>query len=78
MQALDDHRLEIHASQAQTDPLQLKEGDRVGAVGVMLHNRRRNRLNGVIEACQPGRLVLRVLESFGNCPKYIQGSSRRS
>ena len=73
MQAPDDNHLVISVSQAPTDPLQLREGDRVGAVGVMLHNRRRNRLNGVVESCQPGRLVLRVLESFGNCPKYIQG-----
>ena len=51
----------------------LKEGDSIGSVGIMLHNRRRNRLNCIVESRQPDSMILRVTQSFGNCPKYIQG-----
>lgn len=46
----------------------------VGVLGLDLSNRRRNRVNGRIEA-QPvagGLLLGHVDSSFGNCPKYIQ------
>ena len=55
------------------DEVTLKEGDPIGSVGIMLHNRRRNRLNCIVESRQPGSIIVRVTQSFGNCPKYIQG-----
>jgi predicted pyridoxine 5'-phosphate oxidase superfamily flavin-nucleotide-binding protein len=43
-----------------------------GALGLDFATRRRNRVNGVITAAGEGRLTLDVLQSFGNCPQYIQ------
>ena len=43
-----------------------------GILGLEAHTRRRNRLNGVVEHARNSRLRLRVTQSFGNCPKYIQ------
>ncbi len=49
----------------------LRPSARLGLLGIELHTRRRNRLNGTIAASSPGRIVVRVDQSFGNCPKYI-------
>jgi predicted pyridoxine 5'-phosphate oxidase superfamily flavin-nucleotide-binding protein len=43
-----------------------------GALGLDFATRRRNRVNGVITAAGEGGLTLEVLQSFGNCPQYIQ------
>lgn len=43
-----------------------------GALGMDFATRRRNRANGLIAATGEGGLNLRVLQSFGNCPQYIQ------
>lgn len=47
-------------------------GDAVGILGIELHTRRRNRMNGTIEACSESGFTVRVEHSFGNCPQYIQ------
>ncbi|CAN7587053.1 pyridoxamine 5'-phosphate oxidase family protein [Caulobacter sp. LjRoot300] len=43
-----------------------------GALGLDFATRRRNRANGLIMAAGQDGLTLRVLQSFGNCPQYIQ------
>ncbi|MGR4866692.1 pyridoxamine 5'-phosphate oxidase family protein [Caulobacter sp. LARHSG274] len=43
-----------------------------GALGLDFATRRRNRANGLIAAADAGGLTLQVLQSFGNCPQYIQ------
>jgi predicted pyridoxine 5'-phosphate oxidase superfamily flavin-nucleotide-binding protein len=43
-----------------------------GALGLDFATRRRNRANGRITAAGKGGLTLHVLQSFGNCPQYIQ------
>jgi predicted pyridoxine 5'-phosphate oxidase superfamily flavin-nucleotide-binding protein len=43
-----------------------------GALGLDFATRRRNRVNGKITAAGEGGLTLQVLQSFGNCPQYIQ------
>lgn len=43
-----------------------------GALGLDFATRRRNRANGRITAAGEDGLTLRVLQSFGNCPQYIQ------
>lgn len=43
-----------------------------GALGLDFATRRRNRANGRITAAGEGGLTLQVLQSFGNCPQYIQ------
>ena len=47
-------------------------GQPFGALGLDFATRRRNRANGVIAKVGEGGLTLQVLQSFGNCPQYIQ------
>ncbi|NYT87049.1 pyridoxamine 5'-phosphate oxidase family protein [Pollutimonas harenae] len=49
----------------------MKEGDPVGLLGIEMHTRRRNRMNGVLSNTKQGFRV-DVDQSFGNCPRYIQ------
>src|SRR6185503_2785618 len=69
----DPHTLALAATPLPGDVLaaHLREGARLGLLGIELHTRRRNRLNGTIAECSPNRIVIRVEQSFGNCPKYI-------
>jgi predicted pyridoxine 5'-phosphate oxidase superfamily flavin-nucleotide-binding protein len=74
VRALDPRRLWIGGLPAAGDPIApaLSNGARVGVLGLELHTRRRNRLNGrVVEVASDG-FVVAVEQSFGNCPKYIQ------
>ncbi|CAD6890305.1 unnamed protein product [Tilletia caries] len=48
----------------------------VAGVGVMLHNRRRNKLNGFVQGFEhlsesEAKLTLGIDSTHGNCPKYI-------
>ncbi|ABD27199.1 oxidoreductase FAD/NAD(P)-binding protein [Novosphingobium aromaticivorans DSM 12444] len=44
----------------------------LGLLGIELHNRRRNRVNGTLRFPSAGAPLLEVGQSFGNCPQYIQ------
>lgn len=48
-------------------------GNAIGCLGIELHTRRRNRANGRIVDMGHDFLLIEVDQSFGNCPKYIQG-----
>lgn len=50
----------------------LGEGAAVGLLGIELHTRRRNRMNGSVHVTTPNRFAVRVEHAFGNCPQYIQ------
>lgn len=50
----------------------LAVGAPIGLLGLQAHTRRRNRMNGRVEASDGEGLVVRVGQSFGNCPRYIQ------
>ncbi|WP_395700934.1 pyridoxamine 5'-phosphate oxidase family protein [Aquabacterium sp.] len=50
----------------------LHEGAPVGLLGLEPHTRRRNRMNGRIAQVDADGFEVQVLQSFGNCPKYIQ------
>lgn len=69
-----ERRLSIRATPLQGDPLadNARVGDPLGVLGIELATRRRNRVNGVVAARARGRLELDVVQSFGNCPQYIQ------
>lgn len=43
----------------------------IGLLGIELHTRRRNRLNGSIKSFNSKKIDINVEHSFGNCPKYI-------
>lgn len=52
--------------------ISLKEGSKVGIVGVELPTRRRNRMNGIVGPEPEQGFMVQVEHSFGNCPQYIQ------
>ena len=68
------HELVINARPLRDDPLAdtLVANARIGLLGIEPHTRRRNRMNGVIEFIANDGFRVRVNQSFGNCPKYIQ------
>ena len=49
-------------------------GSGIGLLGMEAHTRRRNRLNVKVEQLNTATntVTLSVIQSFGNCPKYIQ------
>lgn len=65
--------LDIAAQPDPRDPAAagFTDGASVGLLGIELHTRRRNRMNGVLSAIGGGFRV-QVEQSFGNCPRYIQ------
>lgn len=84
MECPSEEFLVINAALPPGDPLRaclregkLFQGRRLSAgVGVMLHNGRRNKLEGNVAAadgfdgkCQ--KIVVAVTKSMGNCPKYV-------
>lgn len=70
----DPQRLVLRAQPLPGDPLvdNLKEGVPIGLLGIEPHTRRRNRMNGVVQAVDGTGFSVQVSQSFGNCPKYIQ------
>lgn len=61
----------------QRDPLDpadagLGDGDAVGLLGIELHTRRRNRMNGTLRRTGAAGHRVEVVQSYGNCPQYIQ------
>lgn len=71
----DSRTLRIDGGALPGDPLagSWVPGARIGGLGIQPHTRRRNRVNGVIEAVDGDVVTLTVKQSFGNCPKYING-----
>lgn len=58
----------------ETDPARagMRQGDGIGLLGIELHTRRRNRVNGFVTKADDGVIEFAVDQSFGNCPRYIQ------
>jgi len=80
MHSPQENLLSIKAWTDLDDPLHscIRDGAPVGGLGIELSTRRRNRVNGRIENCIIGEgFSIRVQQSFGNCPKYIQARSER-
>lgn len=69
----DPTRLAFSVTPAREDPVAAgwRDGAAVGVLGIELHTRRRNRVNGVLRD-DGGALALHVEHAFGNCPQYIQ------
>lgn len=70
----DAQHLEIRAHALAADPLQqnLASNAAIGLLGIAPYSRRRNRVNGKVEKLYAEGWTLKVDQSFGNCPKYIQ------
>ena len=70
----DAFTLAIEAKPLAGDPLldTLAEGIEIGLLGLEPHTRRRNRMNGVVQGVHAAGFEVKLEQSFGNCPKYIQ------
>lgn len=70
----EPHTLQVAATADPADPAAggLEDGDAIGLLGIELHTRRRNRLNGTVHRHDPGHFEVVVEESFGNCPRFIR------
>lgn len=73
----DKHTLQVDSKPLFGDPLTntLAEGIDIGLLGIELPTRRRNRMNGTITVIASNGFTVRVGQSFGNCPQYIQARS---
>nr|WP_315488639.1 pyridoxamine 5'-phosphate oxidase family protein [uncultured Rhodoferax sp.] len=75
VQAPHEKRLNFKVHPIQGDPLTegLTIGAQLGFLGIELHTRRRNRVNGHVVAVNKDGFGIEVDQSVGNCPQYIQG-----
>jgi uncharacterized protein len=75
----DESILRISAKRIDGDPLNenLALDSSIGVLGIQYENRRRNRLTAKVSSVDPGCVALRVDQTFGNCPQYIQARSPR-
>lgn len=74
MHSPDNRHLDIEVLAHAADPVRaaLHPGAPVGLLGIEPHSRRRNRMNGRITRLDDNLMQVRVDQSFGNCPQYIQ------
>lgn len=70
----DEYTLVITSKPMVGEPenLSFNEGSKISIVGLEFETRRRNRLNATITSHNGDELIMRVDQSYGNCPKYIQ------
>jgi predicted pyridoxine 5'-phosphate oxidase superfamily flavin-nucleotide-binding protein len=70
----DIHTLSVDLARDPADPADagMENGDAIGMLGIELHTRRRNRLNGTIRRHGDHAFDVTVGQAYGNCPKYIQ------
>jgi len=74
IQTPTDRQMRIEAAAVMGDPLAGNIGPQrpVSLLGIEPATRRRNRMNGVTAASDDPAIMIDVVQSFGNCPKYIQ------
>lgn len=79
VQTPDARTLTVATRPAAGDPLagSLAAGAPLGMLGIELHTRRRNRMNGRVTTVGDGQFTVHVDQSFGNCPQYIQARQPR-
>ncbi|MWV13698.1 2Fe-2S iron-sulfur cluster binding domain-containing protein [Pseudomonas sp. R-28-1W-6] len=65
-------RLDSHLQAEDPATAALQPGAAIGLLGIELHTRRRNRLNGHVQQVDENGLAVSVDQAFGNCPQYIQ------
>ncbi len=67
-------QLTLNAVPLEDDPLSdsLRSGAPLGLLGIELQTRRRNRMNAEVIKNGTDGIAVKVVQSFGNCPQYIQ------
>lgn len=73
----NDRQLHISGEVLRGDPLRntlnsSKQHNRMGLLGIELSSRRRNRMSAKLSRRTEQSIELEVLQTFGNCPQYIQ------
>lgn len=70
----DPRTLSIAATLNADDPATagIVDGTAIALLGIELHTRRRNRLNGIVRNRNAGDFDVVVEQAYGNCPQYIQ------
>lgn len=65
--------LHIDLQPQPNDPAEagMKAGDAIGMLGIELHTRRRNRMNGNVLRERSEGIEIEVTQAYGNCPRYI-------
>lgn len=73
MRSPNPQTLHIDIKPQPSDPAQegMGEGDAIGMLGIELHTRRRNRMNGTVRRQLDEGLEISVSQAYGNCPRYI-------
>jgi predicted pyridoxine 5'-phosphate oxidase superfamily flavin-nucleotide-binding protein len=73
MTSPDERSLRLQTLIDANDPVlsRLHGESAVGMLGIDFRTRRRNRANGIIRSIAENHIDIDVLQSFGNCPKYI-------
>lgn len=74
MASPEPNHLHVAAVPDAMDPISggLGKGRSLGLLGIELQTRRRNRMNGHVNAVSDTGFDVAVAQSFGNCPQYIQ------
>ncbi len=76
MHTFDDKTLDVTHLRDPLDPADagMDDGRSIGMLGIELHTRRHNRMNGVLHRVDGNANAFRIAveQSFGNCPQYIQ------
>ncbi|WP_394779909.1 pyridoxamine 5'-phosphate oxidase family protein, partial [Undibacterium sp.] len=67
-------RLSLALAREPHDPADagMEDGDGIGMLGIELHTRRRNRLNGIVRRNGNSAFQIEATQAYGNCPQYIQ------
>lgn len=70
----DPRTLAVQTAMDPQDPAfaNLQTGAGIGLLGIELHSRRRNRMNGQVQTRDAQSFSIAVEQTFGNCPQYIQ------
>lgn len=71
----NERQLRFATQPVPGDPLAegLQPGAALGFLGIELHTRRRNRVNGRVSRVSNQGFELEVEQTVGNCPQYVQG-----
>ncbi|WP_374377566.1 pyridoxamine 5'-phosphate oxidase family protein [Dongia sp.] len=74
MHSPDPRSLSVNLARDPGDPADagFGNGAAIGLLGIELHTRRRNRMNGTIRRESETQFTIDVGQSYGNCPQYIQ------
>jgi ferredoxin-NADP reductase/predicted pyridoxine 5'-phosphate oxidase superfamily flavin-nucleotide-binding protein len=74
IQSPDEFTLRINTPRIFGDPLErnLAKDVQLGALGILYGERRRNRLSAQVTEVDASSFTIKVDQTFGNCPQYIQ------